>query len=84
MNAFFTALFASKLFKNPKFWLAVVGVVQTIILELFTTLSPTIWQSIDVLIGVIIVSLTTTDLVVAIRMLNTRMEEIQMQLRLMK
>jgi len=84
MNAFFTALFASKLFQNPKFWLAFIGVLQSILLHYFTSVPESIWLSIDALIGVVIASLTATDLVVAIRMLNKRMEEVQMQLRLIK
>ena len=49
------------LLKNPKFWLAVVGVVQSIVLNFVPSIPQAIWISIDALIGVVIASLTVDD-----------------------
>jgi hypothetical protein len=49
------------LLKNPKFWLAVVGVVQSIVLNYIPSIPQGIWISIDALIAVVIASLTVDD-----------------------
>lgn len=71
------------IFKNPKFWLAVVGVIQSIILY-YIKLPESIWLSIDVLIGVVIASLTADQIVASMRALNLQMKEVSAQLRSMK
>jgi hypothetical protein len=49
------------LLKNPKFWLAVVGVVQSVVLNYIPSIPQGIWISIDALIAVVIASLTVDD-----------------------
>jgi len=71
------------IFKNSKFWLAVVGVIQSIILY-YIKLPESIWLSIDVLIGVVIASLTADQIVASMRALNLQMKEVSAQLRSMK
>ena len=46
--------------KSRKFWLAVIGVVQVIALDLLG-LNPEIWQAIAALIGVLIASIALED-----------------------
>lgn len=48
------------LLRSRKFWLAVVGVMQTIILH-YVAVPKDIWVSIDVLIGVLIASIALED-----------------------
>jgi len=69
---------------NAKFWLAVAGVVQSILFYYFTSVPESIWLSIDVLIGVVIASLTADEIIVAVKMLNERMADVSSQLSKMK
>ena len=48
------------LLKSRKFWLAVVGVIQTIVLHYFEVPAD-IWAAVDVLIGVLIASIAYED-----------------------
>jgi hypothetical protein len=48
------------IWKSRKFWLAVVGVVQVIVLDGFG-LDPEIWQAIAGLIGVLIAGIALED-----------------------
>ena len=48
------------LLKSRKFWLAVLGVVQIIVLDAFG-LDPEIWQAIAALIGVLIAGIAVED-----------------------
>jgi len=48
------------LLKSRKFWLAVVGVVQVIVLD-FLGLDPEIWQAIAALIAVLIAGIAVED-----------------------
>ena len=69
---------------NAKFWLAVAGVVQSILFYFFTSVPESIWLSIDVLIGVVIASLTADQIVAAVNLLSKRMEAYTAQLSKMK
>ena len=48
------------LLRSRKFWLAVFGVVQTIVLELFNV-DPTIWAAIDALVIALITAIAVED-----------------------
>ena len=48
------------LLKSRKFWLAVLGVVQIVVLDYFG-LNPEIWQAIAALIGVLIAGIAVED-----------------------
>jgi hypothetical protein len=50
----------STLLKSRKFWLAVFGVVQTVILH-YVSVPQDIWVAIDVLVGVLIASIAIED-----------------------
>ncbi len=50
----------ASLLKSRKFWLAVVGVVQVIVLD-YLGLNPEIWQAIAALIGVLIAGIAVED-----------------------
>lgn len=50
----------ASLFKSRKFWLAVVGVVQILVLD-YLGLPADIWQAIAVLIGVVIAGIAIED-----------------------
>ena len=69
------------LLKNSKFWLAVVGVIQSILLQVFTELPPSIWQSIDVLIAVVIVALTGGEITMELKRLNVRFQAFETKLK---
>jgi hypothetical protein len=45
---------------SRKFWLAVVGVAQTIIAHYYKV-DPAVWQAVDVLIGMLIASIAYED-----------------------
>jgi len=49
------------LFRSRKFWLAVFGVVQTVVFQFFPEFSKDVWVAIDVLIGVLIGSIAAED-----------------------
>jgi hypothetical protein len=55
----------NSLFKNPKFWLAVFGLIQTIVLY-YVHIPTEIWAAIDGLVVVIIGSLSVDDAAKAI------------------
>ena len=48
------------IWKSRKFWLAVVGVVQVVVLD-YLGLNPEIWQAIAGLIGVLIAGIALED-----------------------
>lgn len=48
------------IWKSRKFWLAVVGVLQVIVLDSFG-LDPEIWQAVAALISVLIASIAVED-----------------------
>ena len=51
----------ASLLKSRKFWLAVFGVAQTVLFHFLPEFDPAIWQSINVLVGVLIVSIAYED-----------------------
>ena len=50
----------SGLLKSRKFWLAVFGVVQSVVLFYFD-IPEAVWQSIDALVGVLIAGIALED-----------------------
>jgi hypothetical protein len=50
-----------RLILSRKFWLAVFGVVQTVLFQFVPEFPPEIWQSIDVLVGVLIATIAIED-----------------------
>jgi len=71
------------IFKNSKFWLAVVGVIQSILLY-YIKVPQSIWIAIDALIAVVIASLTADQVVEAFRELRKDIAKVSEQLRSMK
>lgn len=53
--------FLKSLLNSRKFWLAVVALVQTVLFQFVPSFPATVWQSIDVLIGVLIASIAAED-----------------------
>jgi hypothetical protein len=51
----------SSLIHSRKFWIAVFGLVQTILFHLLPTFPPEIWQAIDTLAGVLIIAIAAED-----------------------
>jgi hypothetical protein len=51
----------SSLLRSRKFWLAVVGVVQTVLFQFVPSFPRELWQSIDVLLAVLIASIAVED-----------------------
>jgi len=51
----------SSLIHSRKFWIAIFGVVQTILFHLVPTFPPEIWQAIDTLAGVLIIAIAAED-----------------------
>ena len=51
----------SSLLRSRKFWLAVVGVVQTVLFQFVPDFPREVWQSIDVLLAVLIASIAVED-----------------------
>ncbi len=49
------------LLHSRKFWIAVFGLVQTILFHLLPTCPPEIWQAIDTLAGVLIIAIAAED-----------------------
>ena len=49
------------LLHSRKFWIAVFGLVQTILFHLLPTFPPMIWQAIDTLAGVLIIAIAAED-----------------------
>lgn len=49
------------LLHSRKFWIAIFGVVQTILFHLVPTFPPEIWQAIDTLAGVLIIAIAAED-----------------------
>lgn len=49
------------LIHSRKFWIAVFGLVQTIIFHLLPTFPAEIWQAIDTLAGVLIIAIAAED-----------------------
>ena len=49
------------LLHSRKFWIAVFGLVQTILFHLLPDFPPEIWQSIDTLAGVLIIAIAAED-----------------------
>jgi arginine exporter protein ArgO len=50
-----------RLLRSRKFWLAVFGVIQTVLFQFVPEFPPEIWQSIDVLVGVLIAAIAIED-----------------------
>jgi predicted choloylglycine hydrolase len=50
-----------KLIESRKVWLALFGLVQTILFQLFPAFPPAVWQAIDGLVVVLIVSIAAED-----------------------
>ena len=51
----------SGLIKSRKFWLAVFGIVQTLVFHFYSDFPAEVWQSIDVLVSVLIASIALED-----------------------
>jgi hypothetical protein len=49
------------LLHSRKFWIAVFGLVQTILFHLLPTFPPEIWQAIDTLAAVLIIAIAAED-----------------------
>ena len=49
------------LLRSRKFWLAVFGVVQTVLFQFVPTFPPAVWQAIDGLVAVLIAAIATED-----------------------
>ena len=50
-----------KLARSRKFWLALFGVVQTIIFAQFPSIKPEVWQAIDGIVMVLITMIAVED-----------------------
>jgi hypothetical protein len=51
----------NSLLKSRKFWIAVFGVVQTILFQFVPDFPPAVWQAIDALVAVLIAAIATED-----------------------
>lgn len=51
----------ASLLHSRKFWLAVFGVVQTVLFQFVPNFPPQVWQSIDILVGVLIAAIAAED-----------------------
>jgi len=49
------------LIHSRKFWIAIFGLLQTILFHLLPTFPPAIWQAIDTLAGVLIIAIAAED-----------------------
>lgn len=49
------------LLNSRKFWLAVFGVVQSIVFQFLPQFPKEVWQSIDLLVGVLITTIAVED-----------------------
>ena len=49
------------LLKSRKFWLALFGVVQTIVFHFIPDIDPSLWQAIDALVIVLISTIAAED-----------------------
>ena len=47
--------------KSRKFWLAVFGVVQTVVFHFLPDIDPSLWQAIDALVIVLISTIAAED-----------------------
>lgn len=54
-------VFLQRLFASRKFWIAVFGLVQSVVFQFFPSFSKEIWISIDALCGVLIGSIAYED-----------------------
>jgi len=50
-----------RLYSDEKFWLAVFGVVQSVLFYFVPAFPPEIWQSIDVLIAILIAAIAAGE-----------------------
>lgn len=53
------------LLRSRKFWLAVFGVVQSVILALWPDFPPDVWKAIDALVVVLIAAIAAEDVAAA-------------------
>ena len=51
----------SSLLHSRKFWIAVFGLLQTILFQFLPDFPPTVWQAIDVLVMVVIAAIAWED-----------------------
>lgn len=49
------------LLRSRKFWLAVIGVVQTVLFQFVPDFPKEVWQSINILLGVLIAAIAIED-----------------------
>lgn len=49
------------LIQSRKFWLAVVALVQTVLFQFVPDFPPTVWQAIDAVLAIVIVSIAIED-----------------------
>jgi len=54
-------LFLKSLFASRKFWIAVFGLVQTIVFNVFPVFPKDVWMAIDALCGIVIGSIAYED-----------------------
>lgn len=66
------------IWKKASFWLAVVGVLQSLLFYYVTDVPQSIWIAIDALIGVVIASLTVND---AVTRISDSLSEVTTELR---
>ncbi len=49
------------LLRSRKFWIAVFGVVQTVVFHFMPDIDPSLWQAIDALVVVLITTIAVED-----------------------
>lgn len=49
------------LLRSRKFWLAVFGLIQTLVFQFVPNFPPSVWQAIDLLVAVLIASIAGED-----------------------
>ena len=50
-----------RLLSSRKFWLAVFGLLQTIVFQFLPQFPKEVWQAIDVLVGILITTIAVED-----------------------
>lgn len=51
----------AKLVRSRKFWLAALALVQTVLFQFVPSFPPEVWQSINLVIGVVIAGIAIED-----------------------
>lgn len=62
------------LIHSRKFWLAVFGLIQTIVFHLWPAFPPEVWQAIDILVIVLIGAIAAEDVATKIAMRSTNVD----------